>query len=290
MDLEIIREFTLLADTCNFQLVADRLSLSQSALSKHIHKLEEELGMDLFDRSKRSVSLNENGIAFLDYARRICKLWDECNYAMSKRREEEEMTLRIGLMTTYDHHRLVEKLTKYCAANPNVQVSMFEQENAQIKARLTSGECDFTFSGEADFFDEDEFVKIPYMYDRLILLARKDHPLAAKSEISLMELEGEKVIEHSNVFEHRLIQEIQDKYGIKLNVIAGVSYSSSILRMVHQGIGVALISEGCADQYGKYDIKEIPLVQKEGTEIYIVYKRRHLSEAEEAFLEFFTEA
>ena len=288
MELEIIREFTLLAETCNFQVAADHLSLSQSALSKHIHKLEEDLEMDLFDRSRRSVSLNENGEAFLQYAREICKLWDECSYAMNKRRKDQENTLHIGLMIPYDHHELVEKLTKYCAANPNVHVNMIEQESDLIKAKLTSGECDFVFTVDRGMFDESEFEVIPYIYDRLVLLIPRGHELSGEEKVDISRLPGEKIIEHSSYFEHSLLQEIQEKYGLKFNIIACVSYSSSIFRMVHQGIGIALISEGCADQYEKFDIEKTELEQDEGTQIYLVYRRRKLQEEAKKFLDYIT--
>ena len=71
MDIEILEEFIALAESCSFQETADRLHISQSSLSKHLKKLEAELGAALFDRSTRSVSLNELGMAFLPHARRI---------------------------------------------------------------------------------------------------------------------------------------------------------------------------------------------------------------------------
>ena len=65
MDLNYIREFVVLANTCNYMEAAEQLFISQSALSRHIKNLEEELGVSLFDRSTRSVTLNAFGMLFL---------------------------------------------------------------------------------------------------------------------------------------------------------------------------------------------------------------------------------
>ena len=71
MDMETVEEFIRLAETCSFQETAALLHISQSSLSKHLKKLESELGATLFDRSTRSVTLSEYGRAFLPHARRM---------------------------------------------------------------------------------------------------------------------------------------------------------------------------------------------------------------------------
>lgn len=64
MEISILVEFAKLVETCNFQETADQMNISQSALAKHIHKMEEELNVTLFDRSQRSIQLNEFGQRF----------------------------------------------------------------------------------------------------------------------------------------------------------------------------------------------------------------------------------
>ena len=73
MDMETMEEFIHLAETCRFQETAALLHISQSSLSKHLKKLESELGVPLFDRSTRSVTLSAYGRAFLPFARRMAE-------------------------------------------------------------------------------------------------------------------------------------------------------------------------------------------------------------------------
>lgn len=68
MEISVLEEFVSLVETCSFQETAAIMNLSQSSLTKHIHKLEEELNLSLFDRSTRNVKLNEYSHAFSPYS------------------------------------------------------------------------------------------------------------------------------------------------------------------------------------------------------------------------------
>ena len=77
MELNYLREFVALAQTCHYQETADRLFISQPSLSKHIKTMEAELGAELFKRTSRRVELSEFGRAFLPYAQRIAAVQEE---------------------------------------------------------------------------------------------------------------------------------------------------------------------------------------------------------------------
>ena len=73
MDIESLAEFCSLVETHSFQETAARMNISQSALTKHIHKMEEELNITLFDRSQRSIRINEYSQRFYPHAKQILK-------------------------------------------------------------------------------------------------------------------------------------------------------------------------------------------------------------------------
>ena len=77
MDIDYIHEFVVLADTGNYMEAADKLFLTQSSLTRHIQKLEADLGVLLFDRSTRHIELNKYGNLFMPYARQISQLQKE---------------------------------------------------------------------------------------------------------------------------------------------------------------------------------------------------------------------
>ena len=74
MEIDYIREFVVLTETENFLEAAERLFISQSSLTRHIKSLEEDLGMQVFDRTTRKVTLNNFGKLFLPYAKEISRI------------------------------------------------------------------------------------------------------------------------------------------------------------------------------------------------------------------------
>ncbi len=77
MDISFMREFMVLSETCNYQNASEQLYLTNSTLSKHIQKMEAELGHPLFERSTRKVTLTKEGEIFQEKCSQILALYDE---------------------------------------------------------------------------------------------------------------------------------------------------------------------------------------------------------------------
>lgn len=289
MDLEIIREFVILADNCNFQLAAALLSLSQSSLSKHIHKLEEELDLELFDRSKRTVTLNENGKVFLGYAREFCKIGDECSFALKKSKENSINSLSVGFVNSHAQYSLVERMTDFCNIYPEIHLNMLEQNGANARPALTSGECDFIFTAEGDDFEEEDFGKVVYKRDRLVVILPSSHPLASKEFLTIQDVMNENLIEHNTDLEQRLFRSLYEPYGYKPKFVASISYAPTIMRMVSKGMGIAVIGEGSVDQHRLYNLVKVGLEPTVEHKFYLVYKQRGLTKEAKKFIDFFKE-
>ena len=96
MDIDYIHEFVVLAGTGNYMEAADRLFLTQSSLTRHIQKLEADLGVTLFDRTTRRIELNQYGRLFLPYAEQIALLQKDYTTAFCNELNRERGTIRIG--------------------------------------------------------------------------------------------------------------------------------------------------------------------------------------------------
>lgn len=287
MDLEIIREFTVLAETCNYQTASNSLSMSQSALSKHIQKLEDELDLQLFDRSKRNVSLNENGEIFLRYARELCKVYDKCENELHIKRIKDANSISVGFIRIHDQYDLIEHLTGFSSTHPDIHMSMVEHNGDQVKSKLTSGECDFVFTAEISGLDPEEYDHIVYRSDVLVALLPSGHPLADRDEITLADIAGERFIEHSMPLERQLFNSLCKQSDIRPEVIANINYAVTIMRMVSQGMGVSVLSKGCVDQYRSYDLLMKPIIPETGFNIYLVFRKQRMNKAAKAFLQYF---
>ena len=112
MEIEYICEFVVLAETCNYMEAADRLFVSQSALSRHIKALEEELHVQLFDRSTRKVSLSPFGSLFLPYARQIASTRYAYEAAISGALKAEHGNIRIGSIPVMSQYRITDLIMR----------------------------------------------------------------------------------------------------------------------------------------------------------------------------------
>ena len=129
MDLNYIREFVVLANTCNYMEAAEQLFISQSALSRHIKNLEEELGVSLFDRSTRSVTLNAFGMLFLPYARQMAALHHEYATALGNALNAEHGNIRIGSIPMMSHYGITDVMVRFRKENPRFTLDVIEGDS-----------------------------------------------------------------------------------------------------------------------------------------------------------------
>lgn len=113
MDINYICEFSVLAETCSYMEAADQLFISQSALSRHIKSLEEELGVQLFDRSTWKVSLSRYGAVFLPFARQIAATRYEYETALAAAQNACHGNIRIGTIPVMSHYQITDLLAEF---------------------------------------------------------------------------------------------------------------------------------------------------------------------------------
>src|ERR1700754_1153141 len=95
-----LRYFVTVAEELHFTRAAERLSISQPALSKQIRMLERQLGVPLFERDRRGVSLTQAGAALLPHARRVLAEWDITWQAVERVKGEQRATIVVGMSTS----------------------------------------------------------------------------------------------------------------------------------------------------------------------------------------------
>lgn len=142
MELRHLRYFTAVADTLNFHRAAEILHLAQPALSSQIKTLEDELGVQLFHRTTRSVSLTHAGRVFLEEARHVLSA---ATQAESRARNAEHGLvghLRVGIIAPTANAWLARILRGFHQTYPGVQLSLFDLTSPEQFNRLRSGELD----------------------------------------------------------------------------------------------------------------------------------------------------
>ncbi|MBR4005473.1 MAG: LysR family transcriptional regulator [Treponema sp.] len=209
----IIRQLAAFADYGTLTRVGEELGITQPTISRAMQKLEGELGVTLFDRTKNRITLNENGIFAADYAKKIMAMQDEM---IAKTRE------KAGLLKTFAVGS-VAIMPAVCAVDSAKKIYGGIQTQYEIndnESHLIRGLTDDVYQMIILLhpFDDSLFASQKYFSERLSVMLPKKHPLAKRKSIALKELAGETFAVYSEVgFWERVKREkIPDVKFVKL--------------------------------------------------------------------------
>jgi len=189
--------FVVVAQEEHFHRAAERLNMTQSALSRRIQGLEEELGIALFDRTMRGVKLTPAGRAFHEHAQRVLADIDQAVERIQAVARGEEGMLRIALNEGAARcTRVARGLRTFRSTYPTVQIelhSMFSDDQlAALKNEVIDAGFLYEFERDTAF---NQMFETRFVHEEKMVLALHDgHPLAALHEISLADLRDEKLI------------------------------------------------------------------------------------------------
>ncbi|WP_223189902.1 LysR family transcriptional regulator [Nonomuraea terrae] len=187
LDLGAVRAFTAITEDRYFGEAATRLGISQQAISKRIAKLESDLGVRLFFRTRAGADLTEDGRAFLHHARSLVGLADQAVDLLRGRRR----ALRVDVLDT--RLRSVELLRAFHQTVEDVDIEILTSNGLRsAHGALTRGSVDVFFSRVIGTLDE-ELRHIPAYLEPVHLLVSRDHPLAGRQHVEMERLSGSTV-------------------------------------------------------------------------------------------------
>ena len=193
MDTDYIKEFVMLAECLNFSEAAERLFISQSSLSKHIHALEREMEAELFIRTTRSIRLSSIGELFLPYARKIADLCSESQIAVDDYKSRSSASLTIAVMQNPQYYNLSKYLAGFQHAYPDLSFSIVEADEFGLYDMFKKKQANI-FPTYSSLCENDNFIFMPMVESAIVAIFRKDHPFADSKSVSLHQLSGERLL------------------------------------------------------------------------------------------------
>ncbi len=185
MEFEQLRHFVKVAELENFTRAAERVDLSQPALSRSIARLEEELGQPLFERQSRKVVLNDAGRLLFDHARNILKMVDDAKAEICD--DGQSGKVRVGAIPTVAPYFLPECLQSFHQQFPRAQVIVQEDTTDNLLKRIADGEVDVVI---ASLPIVAKHVAVESLFEEeLLLVTSNDHPLVQKKAIRWTDIE-----------------------------------------------------------------------------------------------------
>ncbi|MER7570778.1 LysR family transcriptional regulator [Streptomyces sp. NPDC126514] len=243
-----LRYFVTVADELHFTRAAERLYVSQPALSKQVRALERQLGVALFHRGPGGVTLTPAGAALLPHARRVLDAWADGAAALEAVRAAARGTLVVGMSTSPGRGGLLPAIrSRFTAAHPDTVLRLRQVSWDDPTAGLADGAADVAFVWlplpEADRYDWVVVAEEP----RLVALPER-HRLAAHAEIDLADLFEEPFLalppSAGPLRDHWLA--LDERAGRPPRIGAEIAGTEETYEALVAGLGVCLVALGNA--------------------------------------------
>src|SRR5215210_4284282 len=241
MELSQLRSFRVVAETLNFTRAAERLHLTQSAVSHQIKALEEELGEPLFIRAKRGVKLSQAGKIALEYVERILDDAEALRERIAGRERSPVGRVRVAAATQAFVYLFAPLFESFMDSHPGIDLAFRTTVSTEhTVADILNGAADVGFASLAVYSPNLQVTKL--FEDELVLIVGKDHRLAKKRMATVAEIQKEKLI----LFERgasirRATDQFFDQVGVSPDLALESNDTFFIKRMVERGLGVSLL-------------------------------------------------
>lgn len=252
MDIRYWETFVAVAEAGSFSAGADALFLSQSVASKDIQRLEKELNIPLFDRSRRRITLTPAGARLLHQAKALLH-----QYRVLMDTLREETPLRIGMLPVADLYGFPQMLTRYAARNPGSPLLLSEGQNSRIRAQLAEGALDGAFCRMLSANPQEDSLLI-LKREPLVLLTAGREGTTLSSRLADYRRCRFCFLEQSTGLYEASMALCRDA-GFTPDICYVGSSQRNIARMVREGTAVALLAQGVAVQCVEPGITMVPL-------------------------------
>lgn len=294
MNTNQLRYFVAAAECRSFTRAAAQYYISQTAITQQIHALEEGLGVMLFDRGSRPISLTPAGTIFLTDARAILERMDHA--AMRVREASVGMvgTLRIGYTKGFERSNLSNTLQRFHAEYPNILMSCYRRNTDHLAAGLLKDEYDIIFTWDSTEIVKNEDVECKLIErNPLVVAVYGSHPLARRTSLKREELRGERILfmtpssTGDSVGDHKFY-EMYEKAGYQPDILFRSNDAESILMMVAAEEGISILPAYVTEKLTNADnLVFIPLTGAgEMVEIIAAWKKEKTETALRRFLGF----
>jgi len=283
LDVLGLEAFVAIAGEGRFQRAADRLHITQTALTRRLQNLESLLGVKLVERTTRSVALTRIGRDFLPQARRLLADLASALTELRTTGEAQRGDVAIACVPTVGVQYLPHVIREYAARYP--------QNRIQILDHASSGVAEAVLRREAEFGihiggpHHPDLASVPLLRDRVVMICRDDHPFAARRSLRWRELATQPLIFAGHASGNRpLLDAALAARGIAVHAHYEVQRSSTALGLVAEGVAPAIVPS-LAIQPGTYPRLKVvaltdPVVSR--TLVLVTRKRGHLSPAAQA--------
>lgn len=285
MDIRVLKYFLAVVREENITKAADILHVTQPTLSRQLSKMEEDLGVQLFLRGKKGITLTEEGLLLRRRAEEIVELADKAERELTEHEELIDGEVSIGSGELASVQVLPELFKSFKERYPKVQFDLYTGNADQIKQRLDNGLTDMGILLEPVEIEKYDFIRFS-IPERWVVLMRSDDPIAQKDVMTIDDLVNLPLI---FVKRQSIRNELESWFRghiDELNIVATSNMSTNAAILVEQGFGYALVVEGSLPFLDTTKVCYRPLSPERTTTSVIAWKKNQpFAPAVKKFLE-----
>jgi LysR family positive regulator for ilvC len=235
MDFRALKQFVVLAESLHFGRASETSHVSPSALSRSIRRLEDVLGVTLFERNNRSVALTRAGGLFLTYARDSLGQWEAIRNVLMEESGELHGEISMYCSVTASYSFLFDILTRFRRDHPHVELKLHTGDPEDAIPRVLAGEEDIAIGAKPGRLQAGLAFRL-IEYSPLEFIASNNHPAPNMADWS----ENPMILPERGLARRRLDDWFRS-LGVQPRIYAQVAGNEAIVSMVSLGFGVGVV-------------------------------------------------
>lgn len=286
MENRVLKYFLVVAREENITRAAEILHISQPALSRQLMQLEEELGVKLFIRGKRNITLTDEGLYLRQKAQEIIDLTEKTEQAFANGLTSLNGVISIGMGETAASSYLADLIYEFREEYPDVRFKILSGDADGTKEQLDKGLLDVGILLEPIDLSKYEFIRLP-VKDTWGVIVPSKCPLCQKEYVTAQDLKDRRIFMSHRAINHSLFSAWFGEYYNEKNIFLTVNLLYNAAMLVSKGMGCAVTIDGAAELYHHPELNFRPLYPKiEQTSVLVWKKNQIMSACTTKFIEF----
>lgn len=284
MELRQLEYFRVASHLKNITRAAQRLRVSQPNITVAIKKLEAELGIQLFDRSQKQLSLTPEGKVFLKRIEVALRNIEDAVLEVDDYKQLQKGTIKIGIPPMMGAYLFPKVFSGFRQLHPNLDVLLYEEGSLTIREKLESDELDFGIIIVPESVPNLNVVKMSR--NQLMVCVSQQSPLADKNAITSEDIaESDLIMMKEGSYLRRVVQSKLFAMKISPRTVLESGQIVTIKGLVAHQVGIAFLLDFICEN--STDIKAIPFCDPIFVDIGLAYKKeKYVSKAAQAFINF----
>ena len=283
MEFNQLKYVCAIAETGSFSRAAERCQIAQPSLSQQVLKLEEDLGVRLFDRLGRSIRITEAGRAFLPHARAILAEMDSARSSVAGKNADVTGGVSVGAIPTIAPYLMPGYAAAFTRKYPDAKLRMVEETTPGLVAALRDLSIDLAIL--AIPLRHKDLELFPIRTEPLFAVLPKDHPRAAADSLQLKNLRGEPFV---MLRDGHCFRDLSLATCTHARITPKIAFESdqfsSVLGMVAAGVGISFVPEMAIDRNASCRYVRLSDARATRTIVAAVLRGRSFNRVQQAFL------